>query len=457
MALAIRNNIMASTAARHLGKAYNALSASVERLSSGLRINSAKDDSAGMAVRELIRADIAVLKQGSRNAQDGISMLQTMEAAMGIMDENLVRMKELAEQAATGSYSSAQRAIMDAEFAEMAAEIERIAGATKFNNIAMLNEAAQASGANDVKIHVGTTTTIDVEKVNMTKSGLNIDTGDGGWYVDTATARGTAASTTSWMTVLDGSSGDKTTSLTITFSSTSAATTDDESAFTVYFTGGLKTTANETTGAQTYSLAQVASSINAKSNDLGWDANGNDMRYSAATVQYDSTSSRYVLRLKSRGSDSNKVSMAWSGVDVSGGACDGYVTGGFLVTANNTGQTTVDLLSSLGMLNGGATQAGLNIKTIAAATTALLTLETAINTKDTARASFGYKMNRLESTVAILDVQAENLMTAESRISDADVATEMANMTSTQVLTQAGVAMLAQANQMPQMALTLLR
>ncbi len=92
MPLIIRNNVMATTAARHLGRAYNALAVSVERLSSGLRINSAKDDAAGMAVRELLRADIAVLKQGSRNALDGISMLQTMEAAMGIMDENLVRM-----------------------------------------------------------------------------------------------------------------------------------------------------------------------------------------------------------------------------------------------------------------------------------------------------------------------------------------------------------------------------
>jgi len=257
MALAIRNNIMASTAARHLGKAYGALSSSVERLSSGLRINSAKDDAAGMAVRELIRADIAVLKQGSRNAQDGISMLQTMEAAMGIMDENLVRMKELAEQAATGSYSSAQRSIMDAEFAEMAAEIERIAGATKFNNIAMLNEAAQSSGANDVKIHVGTTTTIDVEKFDMTKSGLNIDTGDGGWYVDTGTAEGTTSSTAAWMTAIDGTNAtDNTTmSLSIQFTDTSN-TSNDESAFTVYFTAGTHESAGaDTSNAQTYSLA----------------------------------------------------------------------------------------------------------------------------------------------------------------------------------------------------------
>ena len=129
-------------------------------------------------------------------------------------------------------------------------------------------------------------------------------------------------------------------------------------------------------------------------------------------------------------------------------------TGGFTITAGTTSQAVSD---SADMSSSGVTQAGLNIKTIDAATTALLRIETAINTKDSARASFGYKMNRLESTVSILDIQAENLMAAESRISDVDVATEMAQLTSTQVLAQAGVSMLAQANSMPQMALTLLR
>ncbi|GAI23223.1 unnamed protein product, partial [marine sediment metagenome] len=125
--LAIKNNLMAVNAARHLGNSYNALATSVERLSSGLRINSAKDDAAGLAVRELMRADIAVIQQGARNAQDGISMLQTMEGAMGVINEALVRMQQLAEQASTGSYSSAQRAIMESEFIEMRLEIDRIA------------------------------------------------------------------------------------------------------------------------------------------------------------------------------------------------------------------------------------------------------------------------------------------------------------------------------------------
>jgi len=272
--LAIKNNIMAVNAARHLGVSYNALATSVERLSSGLRINSAKDDAAGLAVRELMRADIAVIQQGARNAQDGISMLQTMEGAMATIDNALVRMQQLAEQAATGSYSSAQRSIMESEFKEMREEIDRIAGATKFNGISLLNSATQI-----VSIQFG----------KLSGDNLNI----------------------------------------------------------------------------------------------------------AAT--------------------------------------------------NMTSATT------------GLSITGLTIASTTSAKLALTTLDSAISTKDTARARFGYKMNRLEGTISVLNIQAENLQAAESRVSDVDVATEMAEMTRNQVLAQAGISMLAQANSMPTMALTLLR
>ena len=276
--LAIKNNIMAENAARHLGKSYDALAKSVERLSSGLRINSAKDDAAGLAVRELMRADIAVIKQGVRNTQDAISMLQTMEGAMATIDDALIRMKELAEQASTGSYSSAQRAIMDAEYQQMEAEIDRIATGTEFNSIKMLNSA----------------------------SGTNV----------------------------------------------------------VHF---------------------------------GIDSSGND---SEVTV---------------------------NSVDVQALALFGSATAGITGADGTAAQATLALVN------------------------------TAITRKDSARASLGYMMNRLESTSSVLNIQSENMMASESRISDVDVATEMAALTRNQVLSQAGVAMLGQANNMPQMALTLLR
>ena len=270
--LAIKNNLMSVNAARHLSNSYDALSKSVERLSSGLRINSAKDDAAGLAVRELMRADIAVIQQGARNAQDGISMLQTMEGAMATIDDILVRMQSLAEQAATGSYSSAQRTIMHNEFDEMRKEIDRIAGSTSFNDIRMLDNSAS------ITIHFGEATDfITVTGSNMTSA----------------------------------------------------------------------------------------------------------------------------------------------------------------ITALHT--------------------SGLSITNAASAKAALSRLDSAINTKDTARARFGYMMNRLESTISVMNIQKENLVASESRVSDVDVATEMAEMTRNQVLAQAGISMLAQANTMPQMALTLLR
>ena len=271
--LAIKNNIMAESAARHLGSSYSALAKSVERLSSGLRINSAKDDAAGLAVRELMRADIAVLKQGARNANDAISMLQTMEGALASIDAILIRMKELAEQAATGSYSEQQRRIMQNEFQQMMQEIDRIAESTEFNSINLLNDSSDSAVA---VIHFGSEKTIDIQSVDVRCAALGMDS---------------------------------------------------------------------------------ATSIN-----------------TAARAQ-----------------------------------------------------------SALGFV------------------------DSAIKLKDSARAMFGYMMNRLESTSEVLNIQTENLMASESRISDVDVATEMAALTRNQVLAQAGISMLAQANTMPQMALTLLR
>ena len=268
--LAIKNNIMAANAARNLGQSYDALAKSVERLSSGLRIISAKDDAAGLAVRELMRADTAVLQQGARNAQDAISLVQTAEGGTQTIENLLNRMKQLAEQAATGSYTSDQRTIMSDEFKELSDEIGRIAGSAKFNGTTLLDSSASVS-----IVFGGATDTISITKQNMTEVGLGTST--------------------------------------------------------------------------------------------------------------------------------------------------------------------------------------LGLSTASSAATALTSLDTAIGKVNTARAHFGAKMNRLQSTVDVLNIQAENLMTAESRISDVDVATEMSAMTRNQVLAQAGVAMLAQANTIPQMALTLLR
>jgi flagellin len=150
--LFINHNLMAATVARNLQSSYGSLSTSTERLSSGLRINSAADDAAGLAFREIMRAEISSLNQGVRNANDAISMIQTADGALGVIDEKLIRMKELAMQASTGTYSSDQRLIIDSEYQAMASEITRIANSTDFNGIHLLN--GNLSGENSA--HNGT-------------------------------------------------------------------------------------------------------------------------------------------------------------------------------------------------------------------------------------------------------------------------------------------------------------
>ena len=428
--LAIKNNIMAENAARHLGLAFDSLAKSVERLSSGLRINTAKDDAAGLAVRELMRADIAVLQQGARNALDGISMLQTMEGAMSVIDGNLIRMKELAQQAQTGTYSSAQRTIMDGEFSEMADEIERISGAITFNSITMLD-----SSTGSVSIHVGTTTTIDIDKVDMTKSGLGINTGVE-VYEATFAPELAATSTGTFVTI-----SDDTITLTIQFDNDSAT----EDAISIDLAVGA------------YTIDQVKAAINAQSQALNFAPDGTDKSYDMATVVTNSDGT-YSLKVSSRDeADGVSIKVA-SALTTDTGDWDLGVAG----TADGWGTPTTDADDAGVAINAdnySAAQAegGVNIATVTAAAAALVSVTDAIEAKDTARASFGYKMTRLESTVEVLGIQAENLIASESRISDVDVATEMALLTRTQVLAQAGIAMLAQANAMPQMALTLLR
>jgi flagellin len=139
MSLVVNNNLMAMNAARNLNDSFGDLATSTRRLSSGLRVGIAADDAAGLAIRELMRSDIAAFNQGIRNANDAISLIQTADGALQVIDEKLIRMKELAEQAATGTYNSDQRLIIDSEYQAMASEISRIAVATDFNGIYLLN------------------------------------------------------------------------------------------------------------------------------------------------------------------------------------------------------------------------------------------------------------------------------------------------------------------------------
>ena len=297
MSLVVNNNTMANNVARNLNNHYARLSTSTQRLSSGLRINSAADDAAGLAIRELMRSDISTLQQGARNANDAISLIQTADGALGIIDEKLIRMKELAEQAATGTYDSTQRLMIESEYQAMASEITRIATATDFNGIKLL---------------------------------------DGNLSSDTHT--GTGMTATGKMKVHFGSGN---------------------------------------ASAEDYYYIQINTS-----------------------------------------------------------------TASALGVGNNSGTES--------------SRDGFTVSTQDAAQRALIGLDKAIVSKDNIRANLGALQNRLENTISNLTIQAENLSTAESRISDVDVATEMTQFVRNQILTQSAVSMLSQANSMPQMAMSLI-
>jgi len=399
--LAIKNNLMAQGAARNLGISYNKLATSVQRLSSGLRINSSKDDAAGLAVRELIRADVAALNQGARNANDGVSMLQTAEGALGEVDAILIRMRELAEQANTGTYSTDQKSIMQDEFDELATEIDRIVASNDFNDINLLDNTST------YKISLGQGNS-GSSAVSVTAQVMNASTLGVGGSAETATGPSVASAATNYVT--DAGAGDST---------------------LVFAVGGDSLSITVASGTS-MTLQEVADAINVESRGVqaGWNA---------ATVEGDaSTGYQLVLRAKTTGdvadlAITNADSVTWAAGVAGGGAGNAIATADFL-NVDGAG-TSLDITTS----------------------GAIAAIDSAISTKDAYRAELGYKMNRLETAASVLQVQSENLSAAESRISDVDVASEMSAMTRNQVLAQAGIAMLGQANSMPQMALSLLQ
>ena len=384
MSLTINHNMAAMNAARILTQNYSNLSTSVQRLSSGLRINSAADDAAGLAVREMMRTDIRVLNQGVRNANDAMSMIQTADGALSVIDEKLTRMKELAEQAATGTYTTAQRLIMDSEFQAMASEITRIATATNFNGVKLLDGSLSGSGlsgagGNQMKIHFGTGNASAEDYYYVRINGA----------------------TTSALGLGGGGSG---------------ATMNDLVNAYVAANGLTSPTVLGTLGA---ALAAMIGEPGYWTTDF--DQNQTVTRYTAPDGF-----SFYRFALRNDGS-------VW------------------VLHSNQTMNYMDD--GNIGSTSGGT---AVVIKTQAQAQQALGQIDSAILTKDNIRANLGAISNRLSNTVSNLSIQAENLQAAESRISDVDVATEMTNFTRNQILVQAGVAMLAQANSLPQLALRLL-
>ena len=470
----VNHNQMATNVANTLTDHYSNLQTSTRRLSSGLRINSAADDAAGLAIRELMRSDIAALQQGARNANDAISLIQTADGALGVIDEKLVRMKELAEQASTGTYDATQRKMIDDEYQAMAAEITRIANATDFNGIHLLDgslegqhdgETATPTGA--LKVHFGTANDAaeDYYFLNIndcTAEALGLGKGA---TLDNMLDRLSVKFKNSLSAQIDAAEGDPFTAaakgalqkLVDTYAD------DFKSVLSILAKGGED------------NIDAVIGIWNAEQGDDGGFLSGG--KETGYNLEFFEDKDGFA-KLSDR--DKEKWQFAWAKAalynyghpkeftETAQQESYGFESGemGALkeFAANSAGEVTEEdfeklrsaALAEVYEASKTFSAGGRSIATQEEAQMSLVAVNNAIVAKDNVRASLGATQNRLENTVTNLTIQAENLQAAESRISDVDVATEMTQFVRNQILTQSAVAMLSQANSMPQMAMQLI-
>lgn len=381
MALTVNTNISSLTAQRNLTNSQNTLSTSLERLSTGLRINSAKDDAAGLAISERFTAQIRGLNQGVRNANDGISLAQTAEGALQEVTNNLQRIRELAVQASNATNTQTDRDALQTEVSALLAEINRVADKTDFNGNNLLD--GTFSGA-IFQVGANSSDSITIASIADT----NTD------------AIGTLNQNTSYTALAIATSGITGFASAVTAGTVTISGTD---------IGALAATTSATLRAGDFVAA-----VNAVSSTTN------------VTAVLDGSNIRF-------------ASEATFSVTVGTSTAVGFSTVGF---TSLTSQTGIDTLTVAGY---------------SSSQTAIDLVDSALQTVNTARASLGAIQSRFESVVANQQTTSENLSASRSRIVDADFAAETAQLAKSQILQQSGIAMLAQANSVPQNVLALLQ
>ena len=406
MAATINTNIASINAQRNLTFSGQSLNTTMQRLSSGLRVNSAKDDAAGLAISERMNTQVKGLTVASRNASDGISLAQTTEGALGKIGDMLQRMRELAVQAGNATNSKGDREALQLEVKQLADEVDRVAKQTNFNGQKVLD--GSFAGA---VFQVGA------------NSGDNITLGA---LVDT---RASQISSVSYASSVVPSIDTAEASTPINNFSASAPNL----AITV---GGnpVELPALPPASSPQERLGQVVEAINNKSADTGV----------VAYLTKQEGSEMYTVQIMSGKTDTNgdPVGVVFSGFSTA-------LTG--ISNANGTiGPAAGAEIDERGIND-------IDVGTQAGAWIALKKIDSAIDQVNSARATLGAIQTRFETAVNNIDIQVENLAAARGRIIDADFAVETANLSRTQILQQAGTAMVAQANQIPQNVLQLLQ
>ena len=380
----INTNTLSLNAQRNLNTSQSSLSTAMQRLSSGLRINSAKDDAAGLAISQRMTSQINGLDQAGRNANDGISLAQTAEGSLGTIGDNLQRIRELAVQSANATNSSSDRAAIQTEVTQLLSEVDRVANQTSFNGVKLIdgsfNSAVFQVGANANE----TITVASLADANVAALG-------------SVTAASGQSSAVTGISALGAVGAGK------------------------LLINGVDVGASiGAAGSSQQRVGQVVDAINNSATTTGVNA------------AFDTSTGKIVL--------TSGATIAATGTD------DGTATG-FNISASNgsgTAATTTGLTT-------------LSVGSFAGATLAIQQVDSALQQVNSARASLGAIQNRFSSVVDNLSTTSENLSASRSRIRDTDFAKETAEMTRTQILQQAGTAMLAQANQSGQNVLSLLK
>ncbi len=479
MASNINTNIQSLTAQRNLGISQNSLATSMQRLSSGLRINSAKDDAAGLAISERFTSQIRGLTVATRNANDGISLAQTAEGALASVGNNLQRMRELAVQSANATNSSSDRAALQQEVSQLASEIDRVSTQTQFNGTNLLDGTFSAQ---QFQVGANAGQTINVDSIASTRTstlgkfnGVNVSNN----------AVASPSNTPAAMTVAftGGTLG------TINLGNVANDAKAIAQALNASGIAGMSASADPAVATGTLS----ALSGSEANETLSFTLNGTNISFSTGTTQ-SGAQDALIAAVNAQSANTGVVASntgsgikltAADGRNIVAGALTGATTwtagelglGGSVLGATTAGTVDINYQSPSGnaatavtiSVAGGFTTgaqsiqstgtaiSAIDISTTSGANSALTAIDAALNQINSSRAALGAIQNRFQSTIENLQTTSENMTASRSRILDADFAAETANLSRSQILQQAGTAMVAQANQLPQGVLALLR
>ena len=491
----INTNISSIQAQNSLRMTQLNQSTAMERLASGVRINNAKDDAAGLAISTRMTANIRGISAAIRNANDGISLTQTAEGSLGQIGDNLQRIRELAVQSANTGNNASDRAAMNNEATQLIAEIDRIASNSTYNGIALLDGSFQAqnlqvgagNGSNDrITISIGSAKSSALG----VGSGSSYSTVKAGAVIPAASSAGLLANTMSingynvGATITDGVSATEptisgiavasainaisgSTNVTATVAATSLAGAAATGFGTAIGAGdvvinGVSIGAIGIAGDATQRGSPMAGAINAVSAQTGVTAtfatNG-AVTLTAAdgrNITISKTATARAAAITGLGNtDTGTTLTTRSAVSLSSSGSAGIVIGG--VAATVLAATGLAVSTTTATATAGAGVSSLTLTTAAGSQAALTTLDTAINTITDSRAAMGAYQNRLTASIANLETTSMNLSASRSRILDTDYAKESTNLAKSQIISQAATAMLAQANQSQQSVLALLK